>query len=318
MKKTVLRIFSILAALIFAVLSLCSCGASKASYDEANDVSLYSLQEEGKSADGFAAGISNDESVSESKAGDADGSSPTDIEDASARKLIRDAELEVETKDYDAFMTSLKKSVSAVKGYTESCDENGYSGYYSSRYANIVVRIPSEKFDSFLESLSGLATVTRKNVSVRDVTSQYIDTESHIKALETEQDALLGILAKANTVDEIITVQSRLSEVRAQLESYKSQLKNLENLVSYSTFTIFVNEVERVTPAEQEGFFSEIKSRLSENLYSLGQGFRSFAVWFISSIPYILIWAVVIAVVIVILKKIIKKRKARKSKKSEE
>lgn len=311
--KNTKRIFAVVLAALMLTLMLAGCGASK-SADSAmevlsNEMGLEMYDEAG------AAGVSDAKSSAlYSKAENPE----ADIMDAASRKLIRNAELRIQTKEFDEFIASVEEKITGYKGYVENSEIGGNDYYYrnNNRYAELTVRIPAEKLDEFLNTVSSLATVTSKSVSVNDITSDYIDVESRIKALETEREALLSILKKANSVSETLEIQNRLSEVNADLESNKSKLKTFDSLVSYSKVTLSISEVERITETEKEGFFTEIKRRLSDNLYNIGQGLRSFGIWFISSIPYIVIFAVVIAAAVLILKKIIKKRKNIRQRKS--
>lgn len=305
MKKTTIRILSIITCLIFAILTFAACGSSKS-----NSVADYDCSEE-KASYGYDIGEA-EEAVDE--VNDVKASTGDAIADKESRKLIRDADINVETKKFDDFIKKLEAQVSKVGGYIESSSVNG-SSYYSdcTRNATIKLRIPTEEFDDFLGTIGDMANVTEKSISVRDITSQYIDTEARIKALKSEQTALLTLLEKAEKVSDIIEIQDRLSTVNAELDSYESQLKTYDNLVSYSTISLTAYEVERISPAKQEGFFSEIKENLKENFYNIGQGIRNFAVWFISSIPYIVIYGIILVIIIIIIKKIIKKRKAKKT-----
>ena len=230
--------------------------------------------------------------------------------DSGVRKIIKDADIDVETEKYDDFKDFLDKEIKKAGGYIESLSEDNNSyDYIRTRSQTVTIRVPADKLDNFINDLSGAGTVTSKNVYVRDITGDYIDTQSRITALETEYDALLAILAKAETVSDLLTVQNRLTEVNAELESCKSKLKTYDELVSYSTLRINVSEVKRESAGEQESFGAEIKRRLSNNLYSIKMAARSFAIWFISSVPYLAIATVAAIVVVVIIKKKIKKKK---------
>ena len=226
----------------------------------------------------------------------------------SGRKLIRNAELSVQTKAFDTFHAAVLQKVAAIGGYVEASDSGAFS---TLRYENLTLRIPADALDSFLDAVAALGTVTSQETSVLDVTDKYIDVKSRLAALETEQTTLLSLLEKAENLTEILEIQDRLTEVRGSLESYKAQLQALDSQIDYSTVTMVVNEVERITPQEQKGFFSELRQNLSENLYSIGQGARNFALWFLSSLPYILLWAVLIGAVIGV---ILLMRRRRKKK----
>lgn len=245
---------------------------------------------------------------------------------ATSQKLIKTVSLSMETKEFDSLLENIRSKVEELGGYIESSEVSG-SSYYSlqgNRYAWMTLRIPADKLDGFVTIVSELGNVTSKNESVQDITLQYVDVESHKKALETEQTRLLELLEKAESMEDIIAIESRLSEVRYELQSYGSTLRTYDNQVNYSTVSINISEVERVTPViEERTFFEEVQYRLSDNLYDIGQGMRNFAIWLISSLPYLFIWAVVIIVFIFVVRKLIHKkplfgRKKKEQKKEKE
>ena len=120
-------------------------------------------------------------------------------------------------------------------------------------------------------------------------------------------------------MEDIIAIESRLSQVRYELQSYGSTLRTYDNRVNYSTVSIDISEVERVTPViEERTFFEEIQYRLSDNLYDIGRGMRNFAIWFISSLPYLVIWALIIIVLVCLVRKFIRKKPFFGRKKKEQ
>lgn len=227
----------------------------------------------------------------------------------SGRKLIRNADLDVETKTFDAFHDAVYKKTAALQGYVEASDTGAYG---SARYERLTLRIPADSLDEFLQSVAELGTVTSQETSVQDVTDRYIDVKSRLAALETEQQTLLDLLKKAEDLTEILEIQDRLAEVRGSLESYKAQLQALDSQIDYSTVTMFVSEVERVTPQNAKGFFAEVKQNLSENLYAIGQGARSFAIWFLSSLPNIALFLLAVGAVVGVVLLIRRRRRRRK------
>ena len=223
------------------------------------------------------------------------------------RKLIRNAELNVETKDFDVFCSAVQKKAAELSGYVESTVSG--TRYGDMRYTNLVLRIPAEQLDVFLQSVSQIGTVTYENTSMRDVTDDYIDVESRLAALETEQETLLDLLKQAKSLSDTLEIQDRLTTVRGELESYKGQLKALDSKIDYSTVTMTVDEVERVTTPESKSFWTQVRQNLSDNLYSIGQSARNFAIGFLSGLPYIFIWLVFIGVVVAVVVLIRRKRR---------
>lgn len=229
------------------------------------------------------------------------------------RKLIRTVSLSLETKEFDSVLTNLSTKTTELGGYIETSSVNGNSySHHSTRYASYVIRIPADKLNEFVEVVSELGNVTQKNESVEDVTLRYIDVESHKKALETEQERLLELLSKAENMEEILTIESKLSDIRYEIENYESQLKTMDNQIDYSTVSVYIDEVERVTDTGEKGFFEEIKERFGNSLYIVARGIRGLIIGILGSLPILIVCGGVIAVVLIVVRKILKKRNMRK------
>ena len=250
----------------------------------------------------------NESSDSEAYISESSASGATNTTDSVSdnRKIIKNAHIIMQTKDYEAFIIGVNQSVSSYGGYTEELNEyNSSDDEPVSAY--IVYRIPADKLDGFLEQISKLGSVDSKEITQSDITDSYIDTESRIKALETEEKALLALLEKSDVLADIISVQDRLTQVRGELESYKAQLKAYDSQIDYSTVSISVSEAERIVKSDGS-FSSQVKEKFTKSLYNLGKFFTAFAINFIGSLPYIVIVAVVAAVIIIIVKKRRKKK----------
>ncbi|MCL2494315.1 MAG: DUF4349 domain-containing protein [Oscillospiraceae bacterium] len=225
------------------------------------------------------------------------------------RFVIARANVTIQTKAYDAFTAALKAGLKAMGGYTDAYNEWNFD---SDRRADITARVPSEKLDAFLDSLEQNGTIMSRSVTTNDVTDEMIETGSKKEALIAEEKALLAILEKATTVEDIIRVQDRLSNVRADLESYSRRLQSLQNQVNYSTVSISVSEVNRITtPTQRFGVLAS--SNFLASLRDVGSGLRNFALWFISAIPWLVLLAVPAALLVWIVRRVRKNRKAKKA-----
>ena len=243
-----------------------------------------------------------------------DETSPAPVE----RKLIRNVSMNLETREFDALTKSISDAVTFFGGYMEQADVSGnslyWSGERSSRYSNITARIPENKLDAFLTEVSGQGNVTYKNESVQDVTLQYTDITSRKKTLQMEQERLWELLEKAESVDAVIALEARLSEVRYQLESIESQLRTLDNQIVYSTVYLSIQEVQVLTSTDPDTIPVRIQKGLSRSFNTLKISSVDFLVWFISSLPILAVFAVLVFIAVIILKKPLKRRKTRKQK----
>ena len=234
------------------------------------------------------------------------------------RKLIRRMDIGVETQSFDKLLSQIDKKVAELGGYIESSNTYGSSyGYEGSRSADYTVRVPADKMDEMVTMVSENANVTRKSESTDDVTLSYVDTKSRKEALEVEQERLMALMEKAESVDAIIALETRLTEVRYQIQSMESQLRTYDNQVDYATINISVEEVTIYTPDTQEpksdlqrmtdGFVTSVKRVL--------QGIKNFLIDLVIALPYLLIWAVVIAVIVLVIRAIVKKNKKKRERK---
>ena len=234
------------------------------------------------------------------------------------RKLIRNADLSFETDDFDAFLSDISSETKALGGYIESSDIQGTEGQAEStyastdRYATFTLRIPSEKLDSFLMFASGKAHLTRKTENTQDVTLQYHDIESRKKALTTEQDRLLELMAQAESMDAVIAIESRLSDIRYQLESLESNLRLYDNQVQYSTVTLSVRETRAFTTGTGDRLQDRIREGLKENTGALVSDAVNLMVSIITHLPQILVTLAAVAVFAFAGKKIRKKHLLRR------
>ena len=318
------RMKAILAVLLaLSVMCLCvGCGRKSVSYSAREYEPLYAESEMAYDAD-----VGAPMAMSDSKAAGkvATAANTTTAESANltgavaGRKIIKNGDLSIQTREFDEFLENLNRSILAMGGYVEASSINGNS-YNKSRMrsADITARIPAENLDAFCDQVSDLGNVTYKNLYTRDVTLTYVDLESHVKALRTEQETLMELLRKAETVEDIITIQSRLSNVRYEIESYESTLRTYDDQIAYSSVKLSVKEVQRETTVEKETASQEIARRFKENWEDVKEGAARFGINFVSSLPLLLVWAVFLGIIVLVLVLIIKgspKRKARRERK---
>jgi hypothetical protein len=266
----------------------------------------------------YDSGYDTTESASAEEAGSGAVTSENGIEEVQEtdRKLIRNVNLSLQTKEFDTVLENMSQKVKDLGGYIQDSSVWGSSSdYSSSRSASYTLRIPSDKLDEFIDVVETLGNVTYKNESVDDVTLRYVDVDSHKKALETEQERLLALLEKAENVEDIITIENRLSDVRYELENYESQIRLLDNQIDYSTVYVDISEVSRVTDTGKQGFFEEVASRFSDSVYVVLMGLRGFAIGILGSLPILVVWGVILAVVVILLRKFVFK-KSKKNKKN--
>lgn len=240
----------------------------------------------------------------------------TDTQSASGlpenRKLIQTVNMDVETEDLDTVLQQIDSRIAELNGYIESSNVQNGSAYSSKRYrkATITVRIPAKDLDAFVDKVDEVSNIVSSRKTVQDVTLSYVATESRMKALETEQARLLELLAKAETMDDLLTVEKRLTEVRTELEEVTSALKVFDNQVDFATIHLNIQEVKEYTEiTEPETVWQRIGTGFMKSLKGVGNFFKEFFVFIIVSIPYFALIGLVIFVVVYIIRRSRRKRR---------
>ena len=228
------------------------------------------------------------------------------------RKIIEYITFTVETKTFDKLMNDINDTVKQSGGYIENSEIGGNSYYNSdNRTAELVIRIPKAKQYDFSDFLSENCNVVNRSVSTKDVTDQYIDTQSRIKALTLEKETLEKLLTQSSNISDTLTVYERLTNVIAEIESYQGKLNQMDNLIEYTTFTVYINEVEKERKVQNQNWFMKTRNDLLDNLSDVGNGLLVFLSFVISALPYWIMLGVLIVVTVFIIRRV-KKKKAKK------
>ncbi len=167
------------------------------------------------------------------------------------QKLVYTCDLTIETLEYSKTLSSVKELIKKYGGILEEENESdSNSSWYYDRskksgtlHNYLTIRIPSEKYNSFLNDLDGQGKVTSKSMRTENITKQYSDVETTIKSLKTQEERLLDMMKQAKTVDDMITVETRLTEVQNTLEQYKNTLESYKTDIRYSTVHLSIDEV---------------------------------------------------------------------------
>ena len=204
-------------------------------------------------------------------------------------KIIYTANLTLESKDYDTARAALDAALNDAGGYLESSSE--YSDVGSSRSVNLTFRVPEENYQSFLDAVAQAGNVTYKSQQADDVTTQYMDVETRLANLEAQRTRLQELQAQADNLSDLLQIETSLTDVQSQIESWQSQLDWYSNQVSCCTVYITLNEVETLTPTSTS-FGAKLLAALRNGWTGFVSGAQAVAVFLVGAWPAILIGAV--------------------------
>lgn len=239
--------------------------------------------------------------------------SGTTAEVPTERKWIITMDISAETEDLDGLLEALNQEIASLGGYVEGQNIHNGSAYATRRYrsASLTVRIPAADVDKFADNVSGLANVVRSNKNLEDITLTYVSTESRVKALQVEEARLLELMEQAQTMSDLLEIEGRLTDVRYELENYTSRLRVYDNQVDFATIYLDLEEVQEYTPVAERTVWQRITEGFADSLDGLWEDLTDIFVWVIVSLPYLVVWAAVIAAVIVLARKLRRGRPVR-------
>ncbi len=314
-------------AIVSIALCLSGCGNS------AGSSGSYSEETYDQVGNSYEAKEAAYDSYAEEAAVDAGGymmegdAADTDNEGSALRaqdgqKIVYTGSLSIQTLEYDKSAASIRRKIREAGGFSEaeSENDNDYNWYRrstgpsSTRNLNITARIPSEKFESFMDSLQGDGKVMNRSMNAENISQVYANKETYKKALEKEQERLLAMMDKAVTIEDMIAVESRLSEVERQLNTYKTDLSAMDKDVQYSTIYISLEEVKRYSDETPTVTFPEkVKYAFEDAINSFTEFCEGIVLFIIRFFPFLILLAIVIALVIRLIRKRQEKRIAMMS-----
>jgi hypothetical protein len=154
------------------------------------------------------------------------------------RKIIRSGSLTLEVDDLVAARNEILKRTKASGGFLE---RDAGSEWESTRSITVSVRIPADRFDSFVDGVGTLGRLEHRNIDATDVTTEWVDVEARLAAKRKVEERYLELAAQAKNVAEMLEVQRELGNVRAEIESMEARMESLRGQVAMSTLTITCN-----------------------------------------------------------------------------
>lgn len=219
------------------------------------------------------------------------------------QKLILTAKLTMDTLEMSPVVEQLLANVNKYGGYVQSSTASG-------RSYEATIRVPADKYQDFIAEIKGSGTVKYYTEDVQDVTDQYTDIQSRLNSLRAQEAKVLEFYEKCETIEDLMAVEERLSEIQYEIEYLETQIKNYDLKIAYSTLYITINETSVIT-TERPGFFARIGSALKNGFFSFIYGVEDFLVDLSYNIFSILFFVAIIALIYYLYRKI----RNRKNKK---
>ena len=287
---------------------------TEAAYDEASEEDYDVAAEEAYAAD-EAAGA-EEKSATESRKEDGQSTDP-----GQEQKLVYTCNLTIETLEFQETSDAVRKSIAKYDGIIENENTSDSDRYWyrdgnrqqATKETYMTIRIPSEHYEEFLTDLEGTGgKITQISKSVENITKSYNDQSVLIESLEKQEKRLLAMMDKAETIEDMIAVEARLTEVQTQLNQARTQLSYMDSQVSYSTIYLYIDEVADYSSHEEQSFGEEILEAIGDSWKSFCSALKDLLILFIYMLPFLLLLALIIYVLVRLIRWLLKKRKDKK------
>ncbi|MCZ7531873.1 MAG: DUF4349 domain-containing protein [Acidimicrobiia bacterium] len=205
--------------------------------DSVEPENLYDADRGAPSADGIESSVT---SAKYAEVYDSVGAPPFEA------KVIRDGRIDVRIGEgtFDARGSEIRAIAAELGGYVSS-GESHIEEYDENRYAVgwFTLRIPSDRFDDAVARVEGLGERVSSSLSSQDVSDQYVDLEGRLKYWRQQEAFYTGLLAEAQDIDDLVTIQVQMQDVLLNIEQIEGQLQYLDGRTSYATLTVGLTEV---------------------------------------------------------------------------
>lgn len=228
------------------------------------------------------------------------------------RKVIRNANISLEVDDFNIAYGQIKSIIGAF-GYIQESNIKKDKIYVNSQQklitkGVIVIRVDKDRFDSVLSDVQGLGTLMDQSIKGDDVTDQFIDTESMLRLLKYEESRLEEYLYKLTDPDTIFKTQSRLTEIRQQIEKLTGNLKKWTDLVELSTITINITEKGPGSIQSKEpGYFEKLLNGFSNSFKGIISFLGAVLIFIAQALPVLVLIAIIAVLALWVYRRYIKK-----------
>ena len=207
---------------------------------------------------------------------------PIDVNQVTNRKIIKEGTITFQTGNAKQTQQLIAKTAAASNAYISEDEINDYGGERTEH--RVTVRIPAEKFDGFLATISESAeTLESKKVSAKDVTEEYVDIEARIKIKKELEARYAQLLQRAARVSEVLEIEKEMGTLRAEIESIEGRLRYLKSQVAFSTLTIVYYE----RGTSSFGFFTKFTEAFANGWIYL----QAFLIALVSLWPFLVLGA---------------------------
>ncbi len=224
------------------------------------------------------------------------------VKSAQERIVIQNADLAIVVKDPQAKMAEIGALARRLGGFVVSSNMNmlNVGANLKVPEGTIAIRVPAKDLDTALSEIkANVVEVQSENRSGQDVTDQYVDLQSQLRAKQAAADKLYEIMQTTQKADETLMVFNQLTQVQSEVEVLKGQINYYEQAAALSAISVRLIAEESAQPIVIAGWHPQGVARdAAQALIDFFQNFATFMIWLVI---YILPVAAILIVLLALL-----------------
>ncbi len=225
--------------------------------------------------------------------------------DEQVEKIIRTVRVELSTRSFDGDYAMIRQALLTSGGRIQ--EANLYIGYGNLRTAYMTLRVPVAKLDTLTASVKDVGRLVSFSETAEDVSEQYADTSMRLKTQQTKMERLQALLAKAESVEDLIAIENGISDTQYEIDRLTGLLLGMDSKVDYSTLNITLNELSAAETSQdkEETLLERIKNGIAAAWENFTYILSDLAVFLTVVLPYL----AALTILILVIRFIIKRRK---------
>lgn len=236
--------------------------------------------------------------------------------DVVEKKIIKTYRIYLESKAFDDALALITSEAEKFGGYVSQSSVSGNASTGRSRSASYTVRIPSADAEAYLDTISAVCNVRSSSLTTDDITDSYYDSKARMESLVEQESRLDAMMDKAQTLSEMLAIEDKLTDVRAEINALNKQIQLMDKSVDYSYVYVELSEVIEYH-VEDPTYLQRLGESFGDSFVNFAEVLGEALIIFIWILPFLLVGGTIaiVAVTISLKKKRTKKNDSEKNEK---
>jgi len=204
--------------------------------------------------------------------------------------ILRTGDFVINTVNFENDLDFILSETAQMGGLIEKENIVGKT-IEAGRRAELTLRIPDRAFDGFTHTIGRIGTLVSSEISAEDYADRYTDYAARLAQYELKRDRIEALLQQAETIEEIIKVESSLAEAQYQIESIRGTLQNWEDRSQFGQVRIYLSEANTFPVGEKLDFLPEVQTQFERSWKAIADYFRDMLLFLVIAAPWIVLVA---------------------------